>query len=695
MTIASLAWPRHRLSEALALVARAGGLKPSSAAATIPPPASADPAVIAAWLDAAARSLGIEAERTEIPHADLDRSLGAGRLMIIPVEGDLYLALLGNRTILTPAFTRARVSAADLRQAACGPLEDDASQSIAPLLADLNLASGKAARARAALVAERLRNQRITVWTLRQPATAPWPRLLLRPSWIAAATTLAIAHIARLGVWIAAWWLIAATALSGRLDPGWLAAWALLLITLTALHMGTVWLQARLAIGFGALLKQRLLAGALQMEPELLFVSGAGQLLGRVLESEAVETLALAGGFAGAVAIIELAAASAILFAGKAWITALLLLAWIAIAVLLARRYFLEARTWTRTRLDLTHALVERMVGHRTRLAQENPARWHEAEDRELSHYLAVSRERDAAEAALSIWVPRGWLVAGVASLGPVFLAGGSGNTETALAIGFGGLLLAYQAFRRLAAAAWQLIDARVAAEQIQPLLAAASGRIEPQGSPAHASAPSSGGAVEADGLVFRYAEMPDPVLRGCGLRINAGDRAVLMGASGGGKSTLAAVLAGLRTPQSGLLLAGGLDRATLGAPGWRRRVVLAPQFHQNHIITAPLFFNLILGRPGPLGASDQREVRELCDELGLGPLLEKMPGGLDQIVGETGWQLSHGERSRLFLARALLQRADLVVLDESFGALDPETLESVVACVTRRARSLLVIAHP
>jgi len=67
---------------------------------------------------------------------------------------------------------------------------------------------------------------------------------------------------------------------------------------------------------------------------------------------------------------------------------------------------------------------------------------------------------------------------------------------------------------------------------------------------------------------------------------------------------------------------------------------------------------------------------------------------GLLQMVGETGWQLSHGERSRLYIARALLQDADLVVLDESFAALDPVNLQHALACVVKRARSLLVIAH-
>jgi ATP-binding cassette subfamily B protein len=71
------------------------------------------------------------------------------------------------------------------------------------------------------------------------------------------------------------------------------------------------------------------------------------------------------------------------------------------------------------------------------------------------------------------------------------------------------------------------------------------------------------------------------------------------------------------------------------------------------------------------------------------------MPSGIMQMVGDTGWQLSHGERSRIFLARALLQKAQLTILDESFGALDPETLERCLACALRRAMTLVVIAHP
>ena len=112
-------------------------------------------------------------------------------------------------------------------------------------------------------------------------------------------------------------------------------------------------------------------------------------------------------------------------------------------------------------------------------------------------------------------------------------------------------------------------------------------------------------------------------------------------------------------------------------------------------MFTATIGFNLLMGKQWPASDAELREAEELCVELGLGYLLKRMPSGMMQTVGETGWQLSHGERGRIFLARALLQGADLTILDESFAALDPETLDTCLKCVFRRAKTLIVIAHP
>ena len=105
--------------------------------------------------------------------------------------------------------------------------------------------------------------------------------------------------------------------------------------------------------------------------------------------------------------------------------------------------------------------------------------------------------------------------------------------------------------------------------------------------------------------------------------------------------------------------------------------------------------FNLLMGRRWPPHEEDMHEASAICRELGLEPLLNKMPAGMLQMVGETGWQLSHGERSRVYIARALLQGAEVVIFDESFAALDPENLRLALDCVLRRARTLLVVAHP
>src|SRR6202030_4557538 len=96
-----------------------------------------------------------------------------------------------------------------------------------------------------------------------------------------------------------------------------------------------------------------------------------------------------------------------------------------------------------------------------------------------------------------------------------------------------------------------------------------------------------------------------EPVLRGCNLRIYTGDRLVLEGPSGGGKSTLVSILAGLREPDSGELLMDGFDLRTLGSQRWRQHIAAAPQFHENYVLTETFAFNLFMGRRGNLRPRD------------------------------------------------------------------------------------------
>ena len=203
---------------------------------------------------------------------------------------------------------------------------------------------------------------------------------------------------------------------------------------------------------------------------------------------------------------------------------------------------------------------------------------------------------------------------------------------------------------------------------------------------------------IEVRGLGCRLPGRRSPgrsLLGGVDLTIREGDRCLLEGPSGAGKSTLAAILAGQRQAESGLVLLGGLDLATLGGAAWQRRVVAVPQLHENHLFSeTTLAFNLLLGRGWPPSEADLALAAAVCRELGLGPLLARLPGGLEARVGEAGWELADGEASRVCVARALLQEPEVLILDESLAALDPENRVRVLAAVERRVRTLVVIAH-
>ena len=688
--LASLLWPAAGLGEAIQRLTAVSQL--------VNPPANIqkDSEALGNWLETAALTIGLEARPLESSYADFEgllRRMGPALLRVPTDSGPKFLAVVKGSTLLTPALGRVRVSPAAVRSALCEDREAPAIQQIDETLHRAQVPQAKRAAAREAVLREQFSTLRLRgIWQLRLPPGANFWRQLRQERIPQRLAALAGAHTIQYVLWIAAWFVVGTNVLNGRADRRWLVVWALLLAALVPLRVLITWLQGRIAIGAGARLKQRLFFGALRLEPDSLRHQGAGQLLGRVLECEAVESLALSGGFLALVAVIEILIAMFVLAAGAGGaLQTALLGVWLLAAAAIAWRYFQRNRDWTDVRLEMTHELVESMVGYRTRLAQLPPDQWHKGEDEALKRYVKASRAMDHATATLIAIVPRGWLVLGLLALAPALERGG--ETEGRVAIAAGGVLLAYRAWRRLAAGAWQIAGAAVAWQRVSVLYRAAE-RPEAIGSLAPPRVTNSLPVVEACGLDFRYRDRSEPVLHGCSLRVSKGERLVLEGASGGGKSTLVSLLVGLREPHSGRVLIDGLDRTTLGSAAWRRRIAAAPQFHENHVLAETFAFNLFLGRHRALTPADFEEAEVICRELGLSDLLERMPAGMQQMVGETGWQLSHGERSRLYIARALLQDAEVVVLDESFAALDPENLRRAVECVVRRAPSLLVIAH-
>lgn len=713
-------WSLSQLGSGLESLARRSKLEPSAVPVPHPPSslaalddAAASRDALNRWIESAANWLGVEAEPSAIPYEGLEQLLeNAGPAVLqVPGNGPPQFLFLLPRTLFPGGRGRIVVLAPDLctvslridaaRALLCSALEQTVAPEVDRLLNELGIPDARRRAARAALLLERLRAKEVGgCWLLRQsPGAGFWSQAkrLHLPRRLGA---LVVSFAAEYFLLIISWWLIGRAVLSGHSDHGWLFAWALILLTLVPFRVLSTWLQGGLAVNGGAIFRQRLLFGALRLKPEEIRHKGVGQFLGEVMESEALELLVLLVGFQGLTAAIELMAAGIVLSQGVGRGVELILLPlWLALTLFMGMRYFRQRQRWTEARLSMTNDLTERMVGHRTRLAQEAPQHWHDDEDEALARYLEISEEMDGASAQLTALAPRGWLLVGMLGLTSAFVA--SQGSNITLAISLGGILLAYRALKRLSLGLISLADAVIAWQQVSPLFRAA-GRTQLHGSPAISLTPASEtheneqqAVMEAHDLVFRYQDRGEPVLKGCSLVVRRGDRLLLEGSSGGGKSTLTSLLVGLRMPQSGLLLLHGLDRQTLGDEGWRQRVVSAPQFHENYVLTETFAFNLLMGRRWPPHEEDMREATAICCELGLGPLLNKMPAGMLQMVGETGWQLSHGERSRVYIARALLQDAEVVIFDESFAALDPENVRLALDCVLRRARTLLVVAHP
>ncbi|KOV99168.1 multidrug ABC transporter permease [Streptomyces sp. NRRL B-1140] len=195
---------------------------------------------------------------------------------------------------------------------------------------------------------------------------------------------------------------------------------------------------------------------------------------------------------------------------------------------------------------------------------------------------------------------------------------------------------------------------------------------------------------VTVEGLTFRYPGSEEPVLRDVHLRIPAGGSLALVGATGAGKTTLAALIAGIGTPQAGSVRVGTTDLADLDEAGARGLVSILTQ--ETHVFSGPLADDLRLSAPG---ASDA-ELMDALRTVGAEGWVAALSDGLNTPVGEGGERLDVTKVAQIALARLVLGRAPVVVLDESTAEAGSEgaaELERAVraACAGRTA---LFVAH-
>ncbi|MBO0911899.1 MAG: ABC transporter ATP-binding protein [Acidobacteria bacterium] len=669
-------------------------------------PLLGDAASSGRWIESVARRAGLEAEEERLPYRELRTAIKRTAPLVLRVADSpqpLFIVIAGSAGKTLVAVSRelkkVRLHLDVLRDFLFRRQRLALLPELERLLEYAEVSRRRRNRSLQLLLNECLADARLAGWTLRLRAGSTIWRQARSRGLPGRFGRLIACYGAAYVLWLLSWWVLGSSALQGRFDRGWIGAWALLLVTMVPLRMFATWMQGVTATGAGWVCRQKLLYETLRLDPDEMRSSGIGHFLGRALELEAIETAGLTGGVIGVVALIELVAGGVVLAAGAAPALELLtLVGWSGAVFALLLVYLQRRRQWTGQRLEMTHDLVERIVGHRTRIIQQTPERWHAGEDEALEAYLLASRRMDRVAAILNAFAARGLVLACLLVMASAVVGGSAGTSS--IAITLGGALIAGEAIRKIAGSFIQLADSLIAWQRIRPLLGTGAQSSDPGEDALHAAGPAPQAApreklIEFSDVEFRHRGRREPVLERCRLSIFAGDKLLLEGPSGSGKSTLAALLAGLRPPGSGLLLLNGMDWQTLGLEGWRREIATAPQYHENHVFSETFAFNLLMGRRWPASAEQIREAEGLCRRLGLGELLDRMPAGLMQMVGESGWQLSHGERSRLFIARALLQGAGMVVLDESFAALDPDNLRCCVQCALEHSNTLLVVAHP
>jgi subfamily B ATP-binding cassette protein MsbA len=196
-------------------------------------------------------------------------------------------------------------------------------------------------------------------------------------------------------------------------------------------------------------------------------------------------------------------------------------------------------------------------------------------------------------------------------------------------------------------------------------------------------------GRVSFEDVWFEYTE-GQPVLRGVSFAAEPGTTTALVGSSGSGKSTLISLVMAFNRPTKGRVRVDGRDLADLRLGEYRAQ--LASVLQENFLFDGTITDNVGYARPG----ATLEEIREACRTAHCDEFISKFPNGYDTVVGERGIKLSGGQRQRVSIARAILAKPRILILDEATSSLDSES-EQMIQDGLRRLRSgrtTFVIAH-
>jgi ATP-binding cassette, subfamily C, bacterial len=196
---------------------------------------------------------------------------------------------------------------------------------------------------------------------------------------------------------------------------------------------------------------------------------------------------------------------------------------------------------------------------------------------------------------------------------------------------------------------------------------------------------PDTKGSIRFSNVSFSHDNTP--VLKNLNVEIPAQGITVIQGPSGAGKTTMLDLLVGLLRPQSGQVLLGMTDLNDIDAAKWRKLIGYVPQelalFHDTIRSNITLYDDTI----------SKDAIEESLTLSGVAAFVSEMPNGLDTDVGEFGGKLSGGQRQRISLARALVTRPKILILDEVTSALDPETEDAIVSNIAELRGKFTIIA--
>ncbi len=197
-------------------------------------------------------------------------------------------------------------------------------------------------------------------------------------------------------------------------------------------------------------------------------------------------------------------------------------------------------------------------------------------------------------------------------------------------------------------------------------------------------------GVVRFEGVRFRYAPDQPEVLRGLDLHIAAGETVALVGSSGAGKSTLASLLPRFFDVDEGSVTIDGVDVRDVSLSDLRGQIGIVPQ--EPMLFAGTIRENLLYGN----ASATQERLDAVAADAHADIFIRELPKGYDELVGERGITLSAGQRQRLAIARVMLERPRLLILDEASSSLDAESERLVQDALERlmAERTTLVIAH-